>query len=65
MDIQIIKAMPDQIDYLLFAGAFVHDDIQYKVAVAETITFEGEFAGNYSVLLVSENGTLSLTMTKD
>src|ERR1051325_7855575 len=65
MDFQLISGEPDTVDYLAFTTTFIHNNVFYKAALAETITWEGQFTGTYDVLLQSGRGTQRLTLVKD
>ena len=42
-----------------------HNNIFYKAALAETVSWEGHLTGTYDVLLQSGKGTQRLTLVKD
>jgi hypothetical protein len=65
MDFQLVTGRPDTTDYLVFTTTFTHQDIFYKAALAETISWEGLLTGTYDVLLQSGKGTKRLTLIKD
>src|SRR6185436_781516 len=65
MDLQLIAGRPGIADPLAFTTTFTHDNIFYKAALAETISWEGEFTGTYDVLLQSGKGTKRFTMVKE
>ena len=65
MDFQLVAGRPDTIDHLVFTTTFTHDDVFYKAALAETISWEGELTGTYDVLLQSGRGTQRLTLVRD
>jgi hypothetical protein len=65
MDFQLVTGRPDSTDYLFFSTTFIHQDIFYKAALAETISWEGLLTGTYDVLLQSGRGTQRLTLIKD
>src|SRR6266513_1447242 len=65
MDFQLITGRPDTVDHLAFTTSFTHNNIFYKAALAETITWEGQLTGTYDVLLQSGKGTQRLTLIKD
>ena len=65
MDFQILTAKPGAPDYLLFTTSFSHNNIFYKAALAETISWEGKLTGSFDVLLQSGNGTQRLTLVKE
>ncbi len=65
MDFQLIAGRPDTKDHLVFTTTFAHNNIFYKAALAETISWEGHLTGTYDVLLQSDKGTQRLTLVKD
>lgn len=65
MDFQLIAGTPDTTDHLVFTTTFTHNNIFYKAALAETISWEGHLTGTYDVLLQSDKGTQRLTLVKD
>jgi len=65
MDFQLIAGRPDTPDHLVFATTFTHNNIFYKAALAETISWEGHLTGTYDVLLQSGKGTQRLTLVKE
>ena len=65
MDFQLITGRPDTADYLAFTTTFTHNEVFYKAALAETISWEGMLTGTYDVLLQSGKGTQRLTLVKD
>jgi len=64
MDFQLVTGRPDTIDPLVFITKFTHNDIFYKAAIAETISWEGQMTGTYDVLLQSIKGTQRLTLVR-
>ncbi len=62
MDFQLIGGRPDTKDHLVFTTTFTHDNVFYKAALAETVTWEGYLTGTYDVLLQSHKGTQRLTL---
>jgi hypothetical protein len=64
MDFQLITGRPDSADYLAFTTTFTHNEVFYKAALAETISWEGLLTGTYDVLLQSGKGTQRLTLVK-
>lgn len=64
MDYQLVTGKPDTADYLVFTTTFAHNDVFYKAALAETISWEGAFTGTYDVLLQSGKGTQRLTLVR-
>src|SRR5215213_8075669 len=65
MDFQLITGRPDSADYLAFTTTFTHNEVFYKAALAETISWEGLLTGTYDVLLQSGKGTQRLTLIKE
>ena len=65
MDFQLVAGRPDTTDHLVFTTTFTHNNIFYKAALAETISWEGHLTGTYDVLLQSGKGTQRLTLVKD
>ena len=64
MDFQLVTGRPDTTDHLVFTTAFTHNNIFYKAALAETISWDGHLTGTYDVLLQSGKGTQRLTLVK-
>ena len=65
MDFQLVAGRPGTADYLVFTTSFTHNNIFYKAALAETISWEGQLTGTYDVLLQSGKGTQRLTLVKE
>jgi len=65
MDFQLISGRPDTIDHLVFTTTFTYNDVFYKAALAETVSWEGHLTGTYDVLLQSARGTQRLTLVKE
>ena len=65
MDFQLVAGRPDTTDHLVFTTTFTHNNIFYKAALAESISWEGHVIGTYDVLLQSGKGTQRLTLIKD
>src|SRR6266536_2463224 len=65
MDFQLVAGGPDTTDHLVFTATFTHNNIFYKAALAETISWEGKLTGTYDALLQSGKGTQRLTLIKD
>ncbi|HEV8269728.1 MAG TPA: hypothetical protein VGQ04_00405 [Chitinophagaceae bacterium] len=65
MDYQLVTGMPDTTDHLVFTTTFIHKNVFYKAALAETISWDGNLTGTYDVLLQSGNGTQRLTLVKE
>lgn len=64
MDFQLVTGRPDSTDHLVFTTTFNHNNVFYKAALAETISWEGHHVGTYDVLLQSGKGTQRLTLLK-
>ena len=65
MDFQLIAGKPDAIDHLVFTTTFTHNNVFYKAAIAETISWDGQLTGTYDVLLQSGKGTQRLTLVRE
>jgi hypothetical protein len=65
MDFQLISGRPDATDHLVFTTTFTHNNVFYKAALAETISWDGLLTGTYDVLLQSGKGTQRLTLIKE
>jgi hypothetical protein len=65
MGFQIVTGRPGIADYLVFTTTFTHNNVFYKAALAETISWEGQYTGTYDVLLQSGKGTQRLTLVKE
>jgi hypothetical protein len=65
MDYQLVAGTPDTADPLVFTTTFTHNNVFYKAAIAETISWEGLLTGTYDVLLQSLKGTQRLTLIKE
>lgn len=65
MELQLITGMPDTTDHLVFTTTFNHNNIFYKAAIAETVSWDGNLTGTYDVLLQSRKGTQRLTLVKE
>ena len=65
MDFQLIAGGPDTTDYLAFTTTFTHNNVFYKAALAETISWNGQLTGTYDALLQSGKGTQRLTLVRD
>lgn len=65
MDYQLVAGRSDATDHLVFTTSFTHNNIFYKAALAETISWEGHLTGTYDVLLQSSKGTQRLTLVKE
>lgn len=64
MDFQLVAGRPDTADHLVFTTTFLHNNVFYKAALAETISWEGHRIGTYDVLLQSGKGTQRFTLLK-
>lgn len=65
MDFQLVIGRPGTADYLVFTTSFIHNNVFYKAALAETISWEGQLTGTYDVLLQSGRGTQRLTLVRE
>ena len=65
MDFQLVTGRPDTTDHLVFTTTFTHNNVFYKAALAESISWEGHLIGTYDVLLRSGKGTQRLTLIRD
>ena len=65
MDFQLVTGRPEMTDHLVFTTSFTHNNVFYKAALAETISWEGQLTGTYDVLLQSGKGTQRLTLIKE
>ena len=65
MDYQLVTGRPDTAEHLVFTTTFTHNDVFYKAALAETISWDGLRTGTYDVLLQSGRGTQRLTLLKE
>jgi hypothetical protein len=65
MDFQLVTGGPDTTDHLVFTTTFTHNNVFYKAALAETISWDGKLTGTYDVLLQSGRGTQRLTLIKE
>ena len=65
MDYQLVAGRPDTIEHLVFTTTFTHNNVFYKAALAETISWDGQLTGTYDVLLQSGKGTQRLTLVKE
>src|SRR4051812_47942183 len=64
MDYQLVSGRSNTADPLVFTTSFTHNNVFYKAALAETISWEGHLTGTYDVLLQSYEGTKRLTLVK-
>ena len=64
MDFQLVSGRPDTTDHLVFTTSFTHNNVFYKAALAESVSWEGHLIGTYDVLLQSGKGTQRLTLVK-
>lgn len=65
MDFQLVTGRPDTAEPLVFTTTFTHNNVFYKAALAETISWEGLLTGTYDVLLQSSKGTQRLTLVRE
>lgn len=65
MDFQLVTGGPDTIDHLVFTTTFTNDNVFYKAAIAETVSWDGSLTGTYDVLIQSAKGTQRLTLIKE
>lgn len=65
MDYQLVNGRPGTIEHLVFTTTFTHNNVFYKAALAETISWEGLLTGTYDVLLQSGKGTQRLTLVQE
>src|SRR6476660_6861583 len=65
MGYQLVTGKPDGADHLVFTTVFNYNNVFYKAALAETISWEGHLTGTYDALLQSGKGTQRLTLIKD
>ena len=65
MDFQLVTGRPDATDHLVFTTTFSHNDVFYKAALAETVSWEGKLTGTYDALLQSGKGTQRLTLVRE
>src|SRR5688500_13708214 len=65
MEFQLVTGGPGTIDPLVFTTSFTHNNVFYKAALAETISWDGQLTGTYDVLLQSGKGTQRLTLVKE
>ena len=65
MDYQLVTGGPGIADHLVFTTSFSHNNVFYKAALAETISWDGQLTGTYDVLLQSGKGTKRLTLIKE
>ena len=65
MEFQLVTGRPEAVDHLVFTTTFTHNDVFYKAALAETVSWDGHLTGTYDVLLQSGKGTKRLTLVKD
>ena len=64
MDFQLVTGRPDTTDHLVFTTTFTHNNVFYKAALAESISWDGHLIGTYDALLQSGKGTQRLTLIK-
>src|SRR6266487_7162290 len=49
----------------VFTTTFTHNNVFYKAALAETISWEGKLTGTHDALLQSGKGTQRLTLVRE
>jgi len=64
MDYQLVTGEAGVAEPLVVTTTFTHNDVFYKAALAETISWEGQPIGTYDVLLQSGRGTQRFTLVK-
>jgi hypothetical protein len=64
MDFQLVTGRPDTADHLVLTTTFTHNNVFYKAALAESISWDGHLIGTYDPLLQSGKGTQRLTLIK-
>src|SRR4051812_13022976 len=64
MGYHLVTGRPDTADHWVFTTTFTHNDIFYKAAIAETISWEGALTSTYDMLLQSGRGTHRLTLVR-
>ena len=64
MDSQLVTGEAGVAEPLVVTTTFTHNDVFYKAALAETISWEGQPIGTYDVLLQSGRGTQRFTLVK-
>ena len=64
MDATLTAGTSGAADHPFFTTTFTHNNVFYKAALAETISWEGRITGTYDVLLQSGKGTQRLTLVK-
>lgn len=65
MDYQLVAGGPSTSDHLVLTTTFTLNNVFYKAALAETISWDGRLTGTYDVLLQSGIGTQRLTLIKE
>jgi hypothetical protein len=65
MEFQLVAGMPGTKDHLVLTTTFTSNNIFYKAALAETISWDGHLTGTYDVLLQSAKGTNRLTLVPE
>lgn len=64
MDYQLVTGGSGITDHLVLTTTFTHNNVFYKAALAESISWEGQLIGTYDVLLQSGRGTQRFTLVK-
>jgi hypothetical protein len=65
MGYQILTGRPGTPDYLVFTTIFTHNNLFYKAAIAETVSWKGTLTGTFDVLLQSGRGTNRFTLVRN
>ena len=65
MNPQLVTGRPGLPDHLVFTTTFSYNNVFYKAALAETVSWEGQLTGTYDVLLQSARGTQRLTLVPE
>ena len=65
MGYQLLTGRPGTPDYLVFTTIFTHNDLFYKAAIAETVSWKGTRTGTFDVLLQSGKGTNRFTLLRN
>ena len=65
MEFQLVAGTPGTTDHLVLTTTFTSNNVFYKAALAETISWDGHLTGTYDVLLQSGKGTNRLTLIRD
>jgi hypothetical protein len=65
MGYQLVTGRPGTPDYLVFTTDFTYNNLFYKAAIAETVSWKGTLTGTFDVLLQSGRGTNRFTLVKN